>query len=105
MAGVLRDCLNLAALEQGKQVHFRIIKYGLGLEIPNWKLANLYAKCGAFKMAQSCFQKNASRGCSTWAWLRVVGLTLADYNIVPKVEHNACMVDLLSRAGMLQKAQ
>ncbi|KAG9448739.1 hypothetical protein H6P81_008704 [Aristolochia fimbriata] len=34
MASVLRACSNLAALEQGKQVHARTIKYGLGLEIP-----------------------------------------------------------------------
>ncbi|KAJ6434597.1 hypothetical protein OIU84_018165 [Salix udensis] len=33
MASVLKACSNLAALEQGKQIHARTIKYGLGPEL------------------------------------------------------------------------
>ncbi|XP_068643763.1 pentatricopeptide repeat-containing protein At2g33680-like [Aristolochia californica] len=155
MASVLRACSNLAALEQGKQVHARTIKYGLGLEIPiGSALANMYAKCGSLQDGNLVFRRMPQRDVVSWNSMisglsqnghgkealelfenmklegvepdsvTFVNLLCAcshmglvergwsyfmsmrdDYNMVSKVEHHACMVDLLSRAGMLQKAK
>lgn len=48
MASVLKACSNLAALDQGKQMHAGIIKYNFSLEIPiGSALSAMYAKCGS----------------------------------------------------------
>lgn len=48
MASVLKACSSLAASDQGKQMHARIIKSNFSLEIPiGSALSAMYAKCGS----------------------------------------------------------
>lgn len=155
MASVLRACSNLAALEQGKQIHARTIKYGLALEIPiGSTLSTMYAKCGNLEDGSLVFRKMPVRDVVSWNSM-ISGLSqngrgnealelfeemrsegiepdhvtfvnilsacshmglvergwsyfnsmYSDHNIVPIVDHYACMVDILGRAGMLNKAK
>ncbi|KAM6562116.1 hypothetical protein CsatB_022114 [Cannabis sativa] len=155
MASVLKACSSLAALEQGKQIHGRTIKYGLGLEIPvGSALSTMYAKCGSLEDGNKVFRRMVTKDIISWNAM-ISGLshnghgnealqlfeemlyegTKPDYitfvnvlsacshmglvdrgwsyfnmmfdkfGLVPKVEHYACMVDILSRAGKLKEAK
>ncbi|XP_027332205.1 pentatricopeptide repeat-containing protein At2g33680 [Abrus precatorius] len=154
MASVLKACSTLAAIDQGKQMHALIIKYGFNLEVPiGSALSAMYAKCGSLddgyhifwrmpardviswngmisglsqngrgNEALELFEKMCSEGtkpdhvtfvnilsaCSHmglvdkgWVYFKMM---FDEFNIAPTVEHYACMVDILSRAGKLNEA-
>ncbi|XP_022144247.1 pentatricopeptide repeat-containing protein At2g33680 [Momordica charantia] len=155
MASVLRACSSLAALEQGKQIHARTIKYGFNLEVPiGSALSTMYAKCGSLEDGNLVFRRMPTRDIVSWNAM-ISGLSqngegrkalelfeemrqgttkpdyvtfvnilsacshmglvergkvyfkmmLDEFGIIPRVEHYACMVDILSRAGKLQEAK
>ncbi|PON81805.1 Tetratricopeptide-like helical domain containing protein [Trema orientale] len=155
MASVLKACSSLAALEQGKQIHGRTIKYGFGLEIPiGSALSTMYAKCGSLEDGNKVFRRMPTRDVISWnamisglshnghgneahqlfdemllegtkpdavTFVNVLSacshmglvdrgwsyfnMMFDDFGIAPKVEHYACMVDVLSRAGKLNEAK
>nr|POE59725.1 pentatricopeptide repeat-containing protein [Quercus suber] len=87
MASVLKACSSLAALEQGRQIHARIIKYGFSLEIPiGSALSTIHM--GLVEQGSVYFK-----------------MMFDKFGIVPRLEHYACMVDILSRAGKLNEAK
>ncbi|KAF7806514.1 pentatricopeptide repeat-containing protein [Senna tora] len=155
MASVLRACSSLAALDQGMQIHARIIKYAFSLEVPiGSALSAMYAKCGSLDDGYLVFRKmpnkdviswnamisglsqnghgnealelfdemcregtkpdhvtfvNLLSACSHmglvergWAYFKMMS---DEFSIIPTVEHYACMVDVLSRAGKLNEAK
>ncbi|CAK8564329.1 unnamed protein product [Lathyrus sativus] len=155
MASVLRACSSLAALDQGKQMHARIIKYGFKLEVPiGSALSAMYAKCGSLADGYLIFWRMSARDVISWNAM-ISGLSqnghgnkalelfqkmllegiepdsvtfvnllsacshmglvdkgwdyfkmmFDEFNIAPTVEHYACMVDILSRAGKLNEAK
>jgi len=155
MASVLRACSSLAALDQGKQMHARIIKYGFRLEVPiGSALSAMYTKCGSLDDGYLIFWRMPSRDVISWNAM-ISGLSqnghgnkalelfekmllegikpdpvtfvnllsacshmglvdrgweyfkmmFDEFNIAPMVEHYACMVDILSRAGKLNEAK
>lgn len=155
MASVLRACSSLAALDQGKQMHARIIKYGFKLEVPiGSALSAMYTKCGSLDDGYLIFWRMPSRDVISWNAM-ISGLSqnghgnkalelfeemllegikpdpvtfvnllsacshmglvdrgwdyfkmmFDEFNIAPMVEHYACMVDILSRAGKLNEAK
>lgn len=155
MASVLKACSSLAALEQGKQIHARTIKYGFGFEVPiGSALSSMYAKCGCLDDANFVFRRMPNRDVISWNSMMSglaqngfgkealnlfeemrledtkadhvtfvnllsacshMGLVQSgqayfkmmvdDYGLEPKLDHYACMVDLLSRAGKLHEAK
>ncbi|XP_038884767.1 pentatricopeptide repeat-containing protein At2g33680 [Benincasa hispida] len=155
MASVLRACSSLAALEQGKQIHARTIKYGFNLEVPiGSALSTMYAKCGSLEDGNLVFRRMPTRDIVSWnamisglsqngeglkalelfeemrqgttkpdyvTFVNVLSacshmglvergkiyfkMMLDEFGIVPRVEHYACMVDILSRAGKLEEAK
>lgn len=155
MASVLRACSSLAALDQGMQIHGRIIKYGFSLEVPiGSALSAMYAKCGSLDDGYLVFRRMPTRDVISWNAMisglsqnghgnkalqlfeemclegtkpdhvtfvnllsacSHMGLVERGWNyfkmmfdkfgIVPTVEHYACMVDILSRAGKLNEAK
>ncbi|OVA16093.1 Pentatricopeptide repeat [Macleaya cordata] len=155
MASVLKACSTLAALEQGKQIHARTIKYGFGLEVPiGSALSTMYAKCGNLEDCSFVFRRMPGRDVVSWNamisglsqngrgrealelfeemklngtnpdYVTFVNLLSAcshlglvekgwvyfksmvdDFRIEPRLEHYACMVDILSRCGKLQEAK
>ncbi|KAF2310165.1 hypothetical protein GH714_007008 [Hevea brasiliensis] len=155
MASVLKACSSLAALDQGRQIHARTIKYGLSLEVPvGSALSTMYAKCGSLDEGNFVFKRmperdtvscnamisglsqngygkealdlfeemrldgtkpdavtfvNVLSACSHmglvekgWAYFKMM---FDEFGMVPRVEHYACMVDVLSRAGKLKEAK
>ncbi|KAF3446855.1 hypothetical protein FNV43_RR12035 [Rhamnella rubrinervis] len=155
MTSVLKACSCLAALEQGKQIHARSIKFGFGLEVPvGSALSTMYAKCGSLDDGNLVFRRMPTRDVVSWnamisglsqngcgnealelfeemqlestkpdhvTFVNVLSacshLGLVDrgwdyfnmmfnkFGLAPKVEHYACMVDVLSRAGKLNEAK
>ncbi|XP_057820344.1 pentatricopeptide repeat-containing protein At4g02750 [Cryptomeria japonica] len=153
-ATVLSACGELAALEEGIDIHKEITKGGFQSEIfvAN-ALVDMYAKCGIIEKACDVFDKMPQRNTVSWtsmiaayamhgrgiealeffekmqllgtkpdnvtficvlaacchAGLVDKGLEYFDcmkqaYNLNPSMEHYACMVDLLGRAGRLEEA-
>ncbi|XP_028754037.1 pentatricopeptide repeat-containing protein At2g33680-like [Neltuma alba] len=155
MASVLKACSSLAALDQGMQIHGRIVKYGFSLEIPiGSALSAMYAKCGSMDEGYRVFRRMPTRDVISWnamisglsqngygsealelfEEMRLEGtkpdhvtfvnllsacshmglvehgwnyfkMMYDEFSIVPTVEHYACMVDILSRAGKLNEAK
>ncbi|KAJ6380404.1 hypothetical protein OIU76_016965 [Salix suchowensis] len=155
MASVLKACSDLSALEQGKQIHARTIKYGLGPELSiGSALSTMYAKCGSLEEGFLVFRRMPQRDLVSWnammsglsqnghgiealelfEEMRLEGtkpdnitfvtvlsacshtgmvergwayfnMMFDEFGIVPRVEHYACKVDVLSRAGKLNEAK
>ncbi|GMH19661.1 hypothetical protein Nepgr_021502 [Nepenthes gracilis] len=155
VASILKACSSLAALDQGKQVHARVIKYGFILEVTiGSALSTMYTKCGSVEDGNLVFRRMIARdivswnamisgisqnGCSNealelfeemimegikpdavtfvnilsacsrmglvergWKYFNMMSDVFA---IAPALEHYACMVDVLSRAGRLIEAK
>eukprot|EP01018_Ginkgo_biloba_P027163 Gb_22477 [translate_table: standard] len=66
-ASVLPACANLAALEQGKDIHEEIIRSGFqcDLFVAN-ALVDMYAKCGHIENARDVFDKMPQRDVVSW---------------------------------------
>eukprot|EP01018_Ginkgo_biloba_P024066 Gb_36172 [translate_table: standard] len=66
-ASVLPACANLAALEQGKQMHDNIIRRGFHSDVfVESALVDMYAKCGSIGNAWHVFDKMSSRNVVSW---------------------------------------
>ncbi|KAJ0961568.1 hypothetical protein J5N97_001553 [Dioscorea zingiberensis] len=129
LASVLKVCSSFAALEQGKQVHARVLKYGIRLAFPvGSSLSTMYAKRGSLEDCRLVFQRMPSKdivlegtepdhvifinllgACSHMVLVEKGGcfirLIQDEYGLGAKVEHYACMVDILSRAGIVENAK
>ncbi|OAY75430.1 Pentatricopeptide repeat-containing protein [Ananas comosus] len=67
IVSVLRACSGLAALEQGKQMHARALKYGFGLGAPiGSALSSMYAKCGNLDDCALVFRRMPQRDVVDW---------------------------------------
>eukprot|EP01018_Ginkgo_biloba_P016207 Gb_38680 [translate_table: standard] len=154
-ATALVACSNLAGLDQGKQFHALILKYGFQSDIPvGNSLITMYSKCGNIENAEKLFGEMPERSVISWSamiagyayhgrgeealhlfeWMQEAGMKpnkitfvgvlsacshaglvdegrhyfdsmIRDYGIMPSVEHYACFVDLLGRAGLLDEAE
>eukprot|EP01018_Ginkgo_biloba_P000564 Gb_28902 [translate_table: standard] len=152
---VLKACISLVTLENGKQIHACIIKTGLESDVVvGTALVDMYAKCGSFLDSRVVFDTMPERNPISWttmigglaqhghgkealklfeqmqqegikpnhiAFLCVLSACsragLVDegchyfdsmtqiHGIMPKIEHYACMVDLLGRSGYLEEAE
>ncbi|XP_052191059.1 pentatricopeptide repeat-containing protein At2g33680 isoform X1 [Diospyros lotus] len=155
IVSVTKACSNLAALQQGKQIHACIIKYGFNIEVPTGSaLSTMYGKCGSFEDGNIIFRRMLVRDVVTWnsmisalhqnghgnealelfeemlfegtkpdyvTFINVLSacshmglvergwvyfrMMYNEFGILPRVEHYACMVDILSRAGRLDEAK
>eukprot|EP01018_Ginkgo_biloba_P012913 Gb_21937 [translate_table: standard] len=66
-ARVLSACADLAALEQGMEIHEDIIKNGLQSELfVENALIDMYAKCGSIETAREVFDKMHQRDVISW---------------------------------------
>jgi pentatricopeptide repeat protein len=154
-ASILAVCGNLADLEQGKQIHANIMKYGVDSNVSvGSALLTMYAKCGTIDIAHKVFDGMHEKDVISWTAMIVgcaqhgrgekalqlfeqmqqtgmkpdhvsfIGVLSAcshvglvneayhyfnsmnrDYGITPRIEHYACIVDLLGRAGCLDEAE
>jgi pentatricopeptide repeat protein len=149
---LLSSCADLAAIQEGKQIHARIIKSGYGMESDTFVVSSLmqmYAKCGCLEEARILFEEMPERDLASWNTM-IGALSLHgfaheaievfqqlhtkenvppdDITMVailsacgragmvekgykyfksikkPTVDHYACLVDMLGRAGRLKEA-
>eukprot|EP01018_Ginkgo_biloba_P001659 Gb_20197 [translate_table: standard] len=64
---VLPACSNLAALEQGREIHEEIIRHGFQCDIfLGSALIDMYAKCGNIENAHNLFHKIPQRDMVSW---------------------------------------
>ncbi|XP_065880289.1 pentatricopeptide repeat-containing protein At2g33680-like [Euphorbia lathyris] len=81
MACVIKACSNLAGLEQGRQIHGRMIKYGFSLEVPvGSALSTFYAKCGSLEEGNRVFSRMPERDVLSWNAM-ISGLSLNGHGI------------------------
>eukprot|EP01018_Ginkgo_biloba_P003869 Gb_21351 [translate_table: standard] len=67
IVSALSACANLAALEQGKDIHAYIIRTGMESDIPVVSaLLNMYAKCGSIDNACQLFNKLSEKDTILW---------------------------------------
>eukprot|EP01018_Ginkgo_biloba_P034726 Gb_12552 [translate_table: standard] len=65
---LLPACANLAALEQGKEVHEVIMRCGFQFNVfVGSALVDMYGKCGSIENARSVFDKMPHRDVVTWS--------------------------------------
>jgi pentatricopeptide repeat protein len=64
---ILPACSNLAALEQGIEIHEKIIRSGFQFDVVVLNaLIDMYAKCGCLEKARELFDKMHSRNVVSW---------------------------------------
>eukprot|EP01018_Ginkgo_biloba_P013190 Gb_32456 [translate_table: standard] len=78
-SSVLSACGNLAALEQGMEIHEEIIKFGFQSDVfVENALVDMYAKCGSIKMARKLFDKMQHRDVVSWTAM-IAGYAMHGY--------------------------
>lgn len=79
-SSVLNACVNIPALEQGKQVHTHVIKSGLDIYMSVGNaLVDLYGKCGCVEDSRIAFDKIDARNVVSWGAL-IAGHVQNGYN-------------------------
>ncbi|KAJ7522179.1 hypothetical protein O6H91_19G086300 [Diphasiastrum complanatum] len=64
---LLKACASLAALEQGKQLHYEIIERGFQSDVVVGNtLVDMYAKCGCTEHARELFDNMSERNVVSW---------------------------------------
>ncbi|KAK6275443.1 hypothetical protein POUND7_005152 [Theobroma cacao] len=107
IASVLPACGDLSAIFLGRRIHEYVERKKL---LPNLALENalidMYAKCGCLQEAKAVFDQMKFRDIVSWTSLiSAYGMSgQGQYKIIPRVEHFACMVDLLGRSGQVEEA-
>ncbi|KAK6129533.1 hypothetical protein DH2020_036766 [Rehmannia glutinosa] len=119
MVMVLSACADLGALELGRWVESYIEKekFEMRVELCN-ALIDMFAKCGVDK-ALRLFRNMSESKRTIVSWTSVILVwhctavlqrkkvfdsMVNDYGIAPRIEHYGCIVDLLSRAGLVNEA-
>ncbi|CAN5953551.1 unnamed protein product [Sphagnum jensenii] len=65
--GVLKACVSMVAIEEGRCVHQQIIQSGLESDVfVGSSLVDMYAKCGSMENAWGVFNKMPSQNVVTW---------------------------------------
>eukprot|EP01018_Ginkgo_biloba_P034725 Gb_12551 [translate_table: standard] len=78
-ANILPACANMAALEQGKEVHDFLIKSGFQSNVfVGSALIDMYAKCGSIQTARNVFEKMPQGDIVLWSAM-IVGYAMHGY--------------------------
>ncbi|KAF3457869.1 hypothetical protein FNV43_RR02529 [Rhamnella rubrinervis] len=130
LAGCLSACSQLATLDNGRQLHSMAIKCGhIGDLFVSSTIVDMYAKCGCIEDADATFEGLVSRDTISWNTM-ICGYSqhglgrkllkrlgrfeegkehfnsmIEVYKINPTIEHYACVVDILGRAGRFNEVE
>eukprot|EP01018_Ginkgo_biloba_P026238 Gb_36365 [translate_table: standard] len=64
---ILKACANLSALQQGKEIHYHIVRNGFESDVfVGAALVDMYAKCGSIENARQVFDKMSRRDLVSW---------------------------------------
>uniref|UniRef100_A0A7N0U4R9 DYW domain-containing protein n=1 Tax=Kalanchoe fedtschenkoi TaxID=63787 RepID=A0A7N0U4R9_KALFE len=121
MTSVLGACSELSVLLLGKEAHCAAVKSHLTDDVyVSCSIADMYAKCGCIRQSQSLFDRLKVKDVASWNVL-ITGYGIHGqgtdairlleemrrsnvHGIEPKLEHYACVIDMLSRAGKFDDA-
>eukprot|EP01018_Ginkgo_biloba_P034626 Gb_37254 [translate_table: standard] len=103
---VLPACANLAALEQGKEVHEVIIRSGFHSDIfVGSALVDMYAKCGTIEFARTSFDKMNQRDVVSWSAMilgyAMHGCAKEALQLFQKMQHSGTKPDHVTFVGVL----
>eukprot|EP01018_Ginkgo_biloba_P001347 Gb_16635 [translate_table: standard] len=92
-ASVLPACINLAALEQGKDIHEEILRSGFQSDVfVGSALIDMYAKCGSIENARDVFDKMPQRNVVSWnvmiAGYALHGLSTEALKLFEQMQHS-----------------
>ncbi|VFQ93471.1 unnamed protein product [Cuscuta campestris] len=124
LSSIIGASSSLAALDLGKQIHCLVIIFGYepNLFVSN-SLVDLYSKWSDVLASKTLYDKMVSEGfkpnevtftglisaCSHFGLVeRGRGLFKSmteDYGLTPSLQHYTCLLDLLSRSGLLDEAE
>ncbi|KAJ0963038.1 hypothetical protein J5N97_028160 [Dioscorea zingiberensis] len=124
-ASLFAAIASIGMMGKGQQLHAQLLKSGfVSDKCINNALVSMYSKCGNIEDAVQAFQEMNDRNTISWTSM-ITGLAKHghadkalelfrdmvskrsmqnDHGIIPRMEHYACMVDLLGRAGCLEEA-
>eukprot|EP01018_Ginkgo_biloba_P011239 Gb_08863 [translate_table: standard] len=64
---VLKACASLSALQEGKEIHYHIVRSGFESDVfVGNALIGMYSKCGSIGMARQLFEKMPKRNVVSW---------------------------------------
>ncbi|GKV03887.1 hypothetical protein SLEP1_g16123 [Rubroshorea leprosula] len=92
---VLTACGNLERLKQGKQVHAKVITYGLqGNVVVESSLVDMYGKCGLLNLSQHVFDRIPKKNSVSWSALLVAYCQNNDHESVFRIFSEMDVVDI-----------
>eukprot|EP01018_Ginkgo_biloba_P019081 Gb_13190 [translate_table: standard] len=119
LASVLPACANLAALEQGKEIHVEITRRGFqsNIFVAN-ALIDMYAKCGSIENARDVFDKIQKRDVVSWNAM-ITGYAMHGYGkealkLFQAMQHSGmnpdhvtlvCVLSACCHAGLVDEGQ
>ncbi|GLU06498.1 hypothetical protein SLE2022_235290 [Rubroshorea leprosula] len=92
---VLTACGNLERLKQGKQVHAKVITYGLqGNVVVESSLVDMYGKCGLLNLSQHVFDRIPKKNSVSWSALLGAYCQNNDHQSVFRIFSEMDVVDI-----------
>ncbi|KAL3612095.1 hypothetical protein D5086_003115 [Populus alba] len=107
----LNACCGLEALDKGKEIHTMAIKLGLETDVfVGNSLVVMYTECGNVNSAVAVFRNINEKDIVSRSGMLLKGRCFFEYisrykSNVLRVQHYACMVDILGRCGKLDEAE
>ncbi|KAL6198752.1 hypothetical protein ACLB2K_028541 [Fragaria x ananassa] len=120
---VLPACVEASAVEVGFWIHCYVVKYGVKVDSAlGSALITMYANCGRVRASRVIFDWISDKNVVLWsAMMRCYGMhgacrggmvakgleifeKMEEYGVEKNEKHYACIVDLLGRAGLLDRA-
>ncbi|KAG2615726.1 hypothetical protein PVAP13_3NG040500 [Panicum virgatum] len=121
-ASLISAAASVGLLTKGQQLHALSLKAGFGSDrgIGN-SLVSMYSRCGYLEDACQAFDEMNGHNVISWTSM-ISGLAKhghsglvkegkehfrmmqKDHGLIPRMEHYACMVDLLGRSGLVKEA-
>ncbi|KAF3449846.1 hypothetical protein FNV43_RR05925 [Rhamnella rubrinervis] len=102
--------LRLEALDRGKEIHSLAFKLGLETDVfVGNSLIVMYSKCGFVNDGVAAFKRIGTKNIVSWNAVIMGcaqhGCGIQNKLVEVKLEHYACMVDILGRCGKLEEAE
>eukprot|EP01018_Ginkgo_biloba_P002434 Gb_04611 [translate_table: standard] len=119
LASVLPACANLTALEQGMEIHERLIRSGFQCDVfVESALVDMYAKCGSIEQARHLFDKMHQRNIVSWtaimAGYAMHGCAKEALKLFEQMQHSGmnpdhvtlvCVLSACCHAGLVDKGR
>ncbi|XP_059065244.1 pentatricopeptide repeat-containing protein At1g08070, chloroplastic [Cryptomeria japonica] len=113
-ASILPACAKLGALEQGVEIHQKIIESGVLIDVVMTALIDMYAKCGSIQKARKLFDKIHHSHVASWnamiAGYAMHGYSMDALKLFQIMKHSAvnpddvsfiCVLFACSHAGLV----